>query len=576
MQISEVEKCVVLADKDKKYLKAFVVSKDTLNISSIRKALTEKIPLYMVPKYIFQIESIPVTANGKVNRAVLESYSMNLVDQAVVYVAPETDLQKTFCSIWENILQTEVGIDNDLFELGADSLTAIKFKVEALNQGIDVPYADIFKLRTIRNLSESKTEEVSTAPIEEFNYNNINQILKKNRLQLNYKFNINKNNNVLLLGSNGFVGMHIIDSFIKNDTGTIYCLMRDKNGKGALNRFLEILHFYFGNTLDSYIGNRIIVLKGDILKDNFGLSQRNYNKVIEDVSVIINTAANVKHFGDFNKFKNINIDAINRTIDFCKTYSKRLIHLSTLSISGNMFIDNTISKEKLTQEKKIYFSERNLFINQSLDNVYTRSKFEAEKIVLDNIASGNINGIVLRLGNITSRYSDGKFQINPEENAFTLRLKAFVNLGVIPKYLVNKEIEFTPVDLCADSIIKCMQYNNKTTSVLHIYNRNHVKISKIIDVLKDFNLPIRVFNDDDFIKYIDSVLSNKDQRKYINGIVNDFTTEKKLIYDSNIYIKSDFSVDYLLRCKFKWSKINREYIIKYITYLKSINFFTKD
>ena len=571
--ISDIKSCVVMADKTKTYIKAFFTSDSTLSIPAIRKTLGETLPQFMIPKIIMQIDSIPMTNNGKIDRAILDDLTSYATNGGIEYIAPENELQKKFCDIWENILGTKVGIDNDLFELGADSLTAIKFKVEALNEGIDIPYADIFKLKTIRNLSESKAEEVVTTPIENFEYSDINNLLKKNKTQLNYKFEINMNNNVLLLGSNGFVGMHIIDSFIKNDTGIIYCLMRDKNGKGALNRFLEVLHFYFGNTLDSYIGNRIVVLKGDVLKEDFGLSQRNYSKIIDDVSVIINTAANVKHFGDFNKFKNINIDSIRRAIDFCKKHSKKLIHISTLSISGNMFLDNTVSKDKLTNEKKVFFTERNLFINQSLDNVYTRSKFEAEKIILENIASGNIDGLVLRLGNITSRYSDGRFQINPEENAFTSRLKSFVALGVIPKSLLRKEIEFTPVDICADAIIKCLQYNHKSTSVLHIYNRNHVKTNSIVDALKDFNINIKVLNDKDFAEYINNSLANKNTKKYINGIINDLNSEKQLVYDSNIYVKSDFSVQYLLHCKFRWVKINKEYIIKYITYLKSIGFF---
>ena len=571
--IPDISSCVVIADKARTYLKAFFVGKSALSIPSIRKRLSEKLPLYMIPKYIEQLDQIPTTPNGKIDRIALNNLITTISEDTIEYVKPENALQEKFCKIWEQILGVKVGIDNDFFELGADSLSAIKFKVEALNEGINVSYADIFKFKTVRKLSTIKPEEIETIPIENFNYDKINKLLSKNKIRYNYKFDINTNNNVLLLGSNGFVGMHIIDSFIKNDTGTIYCLMRDKNGKGAQNRFLEILHFYYGNSLDSYVGNRIVVLKGDILKENFGLSQRNYSKIIEDVSVVINTAANVKHFGDFNKFKNINIDAINRTIDFCSKYSKRLIHLSTLSVSGNMFLDNTISKEKLVQKKKVYFTERNLFIDQSLDNVYTRSKFEAEKIVLDCIESGDIDGIVLRLGNITSRFSDGRFQINPDENAFTSRLRSFVELGTIPKSLLNKDIEFTPVDLCADSIIKCMQYYDKSVSVLHIYNRNHVKIHTILSVLKEFGVFVKALNDTEFAKYIDTVLSNTESNKYLNGIVNDFTTDKKLIYDNNIYIKSDFSINYLLRCKFKWSKINRDYIIKYITYLKSIGFF---
>ena len=572
LSIKEIENAVVLCDKSKTFLKAFYTATETLSIPAIRKRLFEILPTYMVPKYIFQVDAIPMTPNGKVDRKALDLLKTDVCEENIEYVAPETDTQKLFCKIWEDILETKVGIDNDLFELGADSLSAIKFKVEALNNNIDIPYADIFKYKTIRKLSESKVEENITTPIEDFNYDNINVLLKKNRKQLKYKVEKCKNNNVLLLGSNGFVGMHIIDSFIKNDKGIIYCVMRDKNGKGALNRFLDVLHFYFGDTLDKYIGNRIIVLKGDIIKENFGLSNRNYEMIINNTSTIINAAANVKHFGNFEKFKSINIDAIKQTIEFCKNYSKRLIHLSTLSISGNMFLDGTISRDTLKHNKKVYFAENNLFINQSLDNVYTRSKFEAEKIILDEIQNG-LDAQILRLGNITSRASDGKFQINPDSNAFTNRLKSFVLLGVVPKSLLKQQIEFTAVDLCSDAIIKVLQNKSSYISVLHLYNRNHTTGEKLFKGFSKLGIHIKPLDDEAFANYINEHLSEKSIKGNITGIINDLSVNKKISYTSNTYIKSDFSVDFLLHCKFKWGKINKNYIEKYIKYLKSINFF---
>lgn len=570
--IKEIKNAVVLCDKSKTFLKAFFTATETLSIPAIRKKLSDSLPLYMVPKYIFQIEEIPMTPNGKVDRRTLDLLKTDICEENIEYVEPETEMQKLFCKIWGAILDTKVGIDNDLFELGADSLSAIKFKVEALNNNVDIPYADIFKYKTIRKLSESNTEENITTPIEDFDYDEINHVLKKNKKQFKYKIEKCKNNNVLLFGSNGFVGMHIISSFIKQDTGTIYCVMRDKNGKGALNRFLDVLHFYFGEQLDKYIGNRIIVLKGDIIKENFGLSNRNYDLIINNVSTIINAAANVKHFGNFEKFKTINIDAIRQTIEFCKKYSKRLLHLSTLSISGNMFLDGSISRDTLKHTKKVYFAENNLFINQSLDNVYTRSKFEAEKIILDEISNG-LDAQILRLGNITSRASDGKFQINPESNAFTSRLKSFVLLGVVPKSLFKQQIEFTAVDLCSDAIIKILQNKNNHISVLHLYNRNHTTGEKLFKSFNALGFKVTPLDDEEFANYINSHLSESSIKGSITGIVNDLSANKKLSYTSNTYIKSDFSIDFLLHCKFKWSKINKNYLEKYIKYLNSINFF---
>ena len=238
-----------------------------------------------------------------------------------------------------------------------------------------------------------------------------------------------------------------------------------------------------------------------------------------------------------------------------------------------MFLDDTVSTNKLKNRKKVYFSEQNLFINQSLDNVYTRSKFEAEKIILENIANRNIDAIVLRLGNITSRQSDGTFQINPESNAFTARLKTFLSLGIVPESLLKQKMEFTPVDLCADAIIKCLQNKSNDISVLHIYNRNHITVDSLLKAVKSLGYKIKVLKDNNFAKYIEDNLSNDNLKENIKGIVNDLSADKKLPYHTNTYIKSDFSISFLLRCKFKWVKIRKDYIIKYISYLKSINYF---
>ena len=75
----------------------------------------------MIPKYIIQIDNIPLTTNGKTDRRALNSIEFTLSNEEIQYIAPESELQTIFCEIWENILQIKVGIDNDLFELGADS-----------------------------------------------------------------------------------------------------------------------------------------------------------------------------------------------------------------------------------------------------------------------------------------------------------------------------------------------------------------------------------------------------------------------------------------------------------------------
>ena len=65
--------------------------------------------------------------------------------------------------------------------------------------------------------------------------------------------------------------------------------------------------------------------------------------------------------------------------------------------------------------------------------------------------------LLLRVGNLMNRYSDGTFQPNVDENAYISRLLSFSKIGCMPEYLTNGYMEFTPIDCCSEAIIKIMQ-----------------------------------------------------------------------------------------------------------------------
>ena len=91
------------------------------------------------------------------------------------------------------------------------------------------------------------------------------------------------------------------------------------------------------------------------------------------------------------------------------------MHCSTLSVCGNIFETDKYTKASLT--KGTIFQESNLYIGQDLSNIYIYTKFIAERLILENIINKNLDAKIIRLGNITNRYSDGMFQINISENA---------------------------------------------------------------------------------------------------------------------------------------------------------------
>lgn len=554
-------------------LVAYYTSKDGEEILDLRTFLASKLPTYMIPNYIIKLDTMPLNSNGKIDRSKLLDLDIKISSSN--YVAPRNSLENDLCEIWSNLLGCNIGIEDNFFELGADSLIAINFKTLLLksNINIDISYGDLFKYPTIKLLCENclqNNKKNERDILYDADYTSINELLCNN-IKQNIPDKIeNKNICPLLLGVTGFVGAHILADYIDNYDGKIFCIVREKYGISIEDRLIETLKFYFGNKYLHLIGNRIIAIKGDIIYDNFGLDYATLNKLLDNINIVINSSAVVKHYGDYELFKLINIDGTKNIINFCRRFHKKLLHLSTLSVSGNMSIEENITNSITLKEKTFY--EKDLFIGQDLNNAYVKSKFIAEKLVLENILLG-LKAIILRLGNITNRYSDGMFQSNMNENAFFNRLQSFLKIGVIPEYLSNTLVEFTPVDICANAILKIASAKNNNFNVIHIYNPNHITVKEMVNIFKELNINVNMVSED---RFYDILINNsKDDFNTLSSFVNDMGKDKKVNYGSNIKIKSDFSIAYLKKLGFKWPKITVDYLKKYINFLIK-NIFSKE
>ncbi|OUM56178.1 hypothetical protein PIROE2DRAFT_19334, partial [Piromyces sp. E2] len=159
-EIEGIEYCAVI-DKVKesgdKYLVCYYISGKGISGREIRNHLKSKLPLYMVPNYFISIENIPVTSNGKLNRKALpEPNISDLITEQ--YIAPETEIEKIVCKIYcsvFNIDENEIGKMSDFYELGGDSLNAIRMtsKVEK-ELNIKINIKDILSNSSVFELSK--------------------------------------------------------------------------------------------------------------------------------------------------------------------------------------------------------------------------------------------------------------------------------------------------------------------------------------------------------------------------------------------------------------------------------------
>jgi hypothetical protein len=97
-----------------RYICAYIVAGREINASEIREFLKEKLPDYMIPAYFVQLESMPLTQNGKIDKKSLPEPCRN-INSAAKYVAPRNEIEEKMADIWTEILGMErVGICDDL------------------------------------------------------------------------------------------------------------------------------------------------------------------------------------------------------------------------------------------------------------------------------------------------------------------------------------------------------------------------------------------------------------------------------------------------------------------------------
>ncbi|MCP4214101.1 MAG: amino acid adenylation domain-containing protein [bacterium] len=158
VEIDYVGQVAVIDRQDRsgdRFLCAYIVSKETIDPAVLRDYLAAHLPDYMIPPYFVQVDGIPLTANGKVDKKALPE--AHTVEEREDYVAPETQVQETMQDIWAAVLgknHNRVGIDDNFFELGGHSLKATVMIAKTHKQlNVKIPLGEIFKMPTIRSLS---------------------------------------------------------------------------------------------------------------------------------------------------------------------------------------------------------------------------------------------------------------------------------------------------------------------------------------------------------------------------------------------------------------------------------------
>jgi len=543
-------------DNGGKYIAAYIVSDEQVDIKELNAFIGQQKPPYMIPAATMQIDAIPLNQNQKVNRKALPAPVIQAADHE--YVEPVNEVEKLFCKIYSDILSMDkIGATDNFFELGGTSLMVTRVIIEADKAGKHIAYGDVFANPTPRQLSNFISSDTNDDDEEarNFNYGAINTVLEGNTLDAFQGGERQPIGNVLLTGATGFLGIHILQELLeRDDVPTIWCLVRGETDEKAERRLKSLMFYYFNKNYNHLFGNRLRVVNGDVTQDI---------KVDGKIDTVFNCAAVVKHFSKGTEIEDVNVGGALHCVKFCLLNDARLIHVSTYSTAG-MSVDGIPSENSMYSEQKLYFG-------QNLGNQYIHSKFISERIVLDAIAMHKLNAKVMRVGNLSPRSTDGEFQINFNTNSAMGRIRVYQMLGCYPYDLNDEPMEFSPVNEVAKAIV-LLSETPQACCVFHPFNNHFVHFGDVLQELSNVTQGPRQVEEEDFNKELEAAKQDAEKAKRLSSLLayQDMAHGQKVI---EIPSENQYTTQVLYRLGFRWSATSWDYVERMLSAISGFGFF---
>jgi thioester reductase-like protein len=532
-----------------KTLCAYMVAGPEVAIDEVKLILKKSLPEYMVPSYFMNLDSIPLTPNGKTDRKKLPEPEIKKEKKDARTAESETEIK--VYEAWKKVLGiSDIGMSDNFFALGGHSLKAVALVAE-LQKDFEIRLNDVFKYQTISDLSANikrikdnlkrklldLKKQMSAQDLKSDPFAVIANDISAYRTSYKKYAAIGASpkkdyRNILLTGATGFLGSYLLRDILTETGAAVFVPVRGKSEEECLQRLAQKLSYYFGPEFFDKYKDRITVLKSDLSAENLSLDKERYDSLSQKIDCIINPAANVKHYGPYQEFYVSNVKSVDNLIAFALAgRQKDLHHVSTMSVGmGN--IEN---------KDAALFTEDTVDIGQDSGNYYVQTKLEGEKLIIKAREKG-LTANIYRAGNITFDSRGGKFQENIGSNGFYQTVRAYINLGIVPESFGR--VDFSYVDGISRAILSLYNLAGLENENFHIENPEKMDIGKILTA-EELGLNVQTM---DMPAVIDRLIEHYDHggfREYIENLMvhmgwMDETGKKKPTAIMTLSEKTDF------------------------------------
>jgi amino acid adenylation domain-containing protein/thioester reductase-like protein len=446
---------------------------------ALRAALAERLPAAMVPSVLIPVGHIPLTRNGKVDRAALPRPDF---DARPSGRAPEGARETLLSHIFEEVLGVSVvGADDDFFGMGGHSLLAVHL-MRQVNDAFStqLPLASIFTCPTPAALAsalavpaDSLTEE-GPEPCPATDMAADSELDPGIAAAGAVSVSSGPPEQVFLTGATGFLGVFLLDELLRTTQATVRCLVRAADEDAALDRLLHAVARY---RLPAPEPGRITVIAGDLEQSQFGLTAKRFQDLADHIDLIVHNGARVSMVDTYTRLRAANVGGTREILRLAASGKvKRVHYVSTVSTVGARPGDPAeLPEDWVTDPGAVS------------PGGYEQTKWVAERMV-SRAAERGIPVTIYRPGRISGHRTTG---VTRADDAFWHYVRACVELGVAPDATWRGfEDNLVPVDWVAAAIVRLALVTEPVGTVYHLINSRPVLLQDVLRYARDRGYPM--------------------------------------------------------------------------------------
>ncbi|WP_124727924.1 thioester reductase domain-containing protein [Staphylospora marina] len=458
-----------------KRLVAYYVPSRPVEVSELRDALRRHLPEYMVPVAWVELEEIPLTVNGKLDKRALPKPAVSGDDST--YVAPRTETEKALCGLFGEMLRLKrVGVRDHLLDLGLHSLLAAR-AVARIRQAMkkELPLPKLFESPTVEALAawldSGETGRTAASP----------DVLMRDavldghiRPEAPAEWTEHPRK-VLLTGGTGFLGGYLLEQLLRLTDAEVYCLVRAKDeeeGKRKLTANLQA-----SGVWEEAFGSRILPVPGDLGKPKLGLTDSVWDRLSEEIDEIYHCGARVNFLLPYEQLKPENVDGTREILRFaCAGKTKVLHHVSTVGTVG-------VGHDEAVRETDLIETPPSVLLSG-----YAESKWVAERMVLQARERG-LPVVIYRPGRVAGHSESGLWKARDIVGQI---LKRFAVWGLMPK--LDLTLDLVPVDWVSGALVRLSRKKESLGKVFHLAHPNPPHFEVLGIAARDMDDSFRVLS----------------------------------------------------------------------------------